>query len=188
MSHDLLTPFSLIIAPANDLLRETPPEEPCREKLEIIAKNASFLSDILSTILDYKRAEFSDTKLNERQTEIVSFSRLIVQSFAYLAKSKNIELHYQPAHTELHLLIDHLKIERILYNLISNSLKYTSPGGIIEVTLSYDEALATLCYRIKDNGSGIEKINQQKIFDKFYRDPKHRRDPALQGFGLGLYV
>lgn len=188
LSHDLLTPFSLIIAPANDLLRETPPEEPCREKLEIIAKNASFLSDILSTILDYKRAEFSDTKLNERQTEIVSFSRLIVQSFAYLAKSKNIELHYQPAHTELHLLIDHLKIERILYNLISNSLKYTSPGGIIEVTLSYDEALATLCYRIKDNGSGIEKINQQKIFDKFYRDPKHSRDQALQGFGLGLYV
>ncbi|WP_321332247.1 two-component regulator propeller domain-containing protein [uncultured Bacteroides sp.] len=188
LSHDLLTPFSLIMAPANDLLRESTKEDPQREKLEIIAKNASFLSDIFSTILDFKRAELSDSEVKERKTEIVSFTRLIVQSFAYLAKSKQIALFYQPSITELYLLTDHVKIERILYNLISNSLKYTSVEGTITVSLEYDEVQARLHYRIKDNGAGIEKINQEKIFDKFYREPKYIRNNISQGFGIGLYV
>jgi len=101
LSHDLLTPFSLIIAPANDLLRESSKDDPNREKLEIIAKNASFLSDILNTILDFKRAEISDTKLNEKKIEIVSFTRLIFHSFSYLAKSKNINLQFESNVNEL---------------------------------------------------------------------------------------
>ncbi|MBP1614846.1 MAG: hypothetical protein H6Q13_2294 [Bacteroidetes bacterium] len=188
LSHDLLTPFSLIVAPANDLLRESAQEDPQREKLEIIAKNASFLSDIFSTILDFKRAEFSDSEIKERKTEIVSFTRLVVQSFAYLAKSKNIGLDYQSSMPELYLLIDHVKIERILYNLISNSLKYTSEEGMITVSLDYDDSRSELCYQIKDNGAGIEKINQLKVFDKFYREPKYAHSHTSQGFGIGLYV
>jgi len=154
LSHDLLTPFSLIIAPANDLLRESSKDDPNREKLEIIAKNASFLSDILNTILDFKRAEISDTKLNEKKIEIVSFTRLIFHSFSYLAKSKNINLQFESNVNELNILIDHIKIERVLYNLISNALKYTSEGGSVTIFLEYDESETTLKYNIKDNGCG----------------------------------
>lgn len=188
LSHDLLTPFSLIIAPANDLLRESREDDPNREKLEIIAKNASFLSDILNTILDFKRAETSNTKLNEKKTEIVSFSRLIFQSFSYLARSKNINLQFESDVKELNILIDHVKIERILYNLISNALKYTSDGGSVTVLLEYDRTNAALKYNIKDNGAGIERMNQSKVFEKFYREPKYEKDKTSKGFGLGLYV
>ena len=188
LSHDLLTPFSLIVAPANDLLRNLTPNDPHREKLEIIAKNASFLSEIFSTILDFKRAELSDSKIKKRKTEIVSFTRLVIESFSYLSQSKNIELLFEACTTELYLSIDSIKIERILYNLISNSLKYTSAGGKIRVTLNYDTIHNLLTYQIEDNGAGIEKINQQKIFDKFYREPQHLQNGNSQGFGIGLYV
>jgi len=69
-------------------------------------------------------------------------------------------------------LIDHIKIERVLYNLISNALKYTSEGGSVTIFLEYDESETTLKYNIKDNGAGIERMNQSKVFEKFYREPK----------------
>jgi signal transduction histidine kinase/ligand-binding sensor domain-containing protein/DNA-binding response OmpR family regulator len=188
LSHDLLTPFSLIVAPANDLLRESDPDDPRREKLEIITKNASFLSDIFGTILDFKRAEITDSALKEKKIEIVSFTRLVIQSFVYLAKSRKVELSFCCDLQDIYIVIDSIKIERVLYNLISNSLKYTPEGGQISVSLHYNENPSVLAYKIKDNGSGIEKINQSKVFEKFYREPKYVNDHTSQGFGLGLYV
>jgi signal transduction histidine kinase/ligand-binding sensor domain-containing protein/AraC-like DNA-binding protein len=185
LSHDLLTPFSLIVAPANDLLRESDPDDPRREKLEIITKNASFLSDIFGTILDFKRAEITDSTLEEKKVEIVSFTRMVVHSFAYFAKSKKIDLVYTSEIQSLEILIDSVKIERVLYNLVSNSLKYTPESGQVSVYLNFDGVLRL---KIIDNGSGIEKINQSKIFEKFYREPKYANDQTSQGFGLGLYV
>lgn len=188
LSHDLLTPFSLIVAPANDLLRESEMEDPRREKLEIITKNASFLSDIFSTILDFKRAELTDSELKEKKTEIISFTNIIVQSFAYLAKSKKINLTFESNITELYIRIDSIKIERVMYNLISNSIKYTPDGGQVSVLLAYDCENIRLLYQIKDNGAGIERRNQSKIFEKFYREPKYANDQESKGFGLGLYI
>ncbi|MDR0835777.1 MAG: response regulator, partial [Tannerella sp.] len=184
LSHDLLTPFSLIIAPANDMLREKGLQEENREKIEIIAKNATFLSDIFTTILDMKRAEIIDSEIKEKQIELVSFCKIIVNAFDYLAKSKQITLSFTSEVSDMTLLFDTVKLERILYNLLSNSIKFTPEGGNINVLLTGDEEKFGIT--VSDTGVGIDSKNLSKVFNKFYQEAKYRNN--MQGLGLGLYI
>jgi signal transduction histidine kinase/ligand-binding sensor domain-containing protein/DNA-binding response OmpR family regulator len=187
LSHDLMTPFSLIMAPANDLLREYNKKDRIREKLEIIRKNASFLSDIFGTILDFKRAELSDHKVSESQLEIVGFTRLVVNAFEYLATSRNIKLTFTADKSSLEVITDNVKVERILYNLLSNAIKFTPDGGKVEVQLiSADEPMITLV--VRDNGTGMDIKNQARIFEKFFRETESEYHQKNKGLGLGLYI
>jgi signal transduction histidine kinase/ligand-binding sensor domain-containing protein/DNA-binding response OmpR family regulator len=185
LSHDLLTPFSLIIAPVKDLMRDRNMNDDQQEKLEIISKNATFLSDIFNTILDFKRAELIDTEIKEKNVELISFIRIIVNAFDYLAKSNGIELSYKPDITSLFVSIDTIKLERVLYNLISNALKFTKEGGKVEVILTYNEQTDVFYIKINDTGIGINEQNHNRVFEKFYQEGKVVKS---QGFGLGLYT
>jgi signal transduction histidine kinase/DNA-binding response OmpR family regulator/ligand-binding sensor domain-containing protein len=187
LSHDLLTPFSLILAPVNDLVRESDPDDPKREKLEIIRKNTSFLSDIFGTILDFKRAELSDIQLKETKVEIVSFTRIVVNAFDYLAKSRKISLNFESGIKSLTILTDNVKIERIMYNLLSNAIKYTPDGGSVNIEMQYQKT-GHLLLSVRDNGCGIDIKNQTLIFEKFYREPEKAERRDSHGLGLGLYV
>lgn len=186
LGHDLITPLSLILAPANDMLRETPKDDIQHERLAIITKNAAFLSDLFSTILDFKRVEFSEVKINNRNIEIVSFCRIIVNAFNYLANSKNIHLSYQANIPSIHILIDTVKFERILYNLLSNAIKYTPDHGSVSVMLEYVDG--QLSVFIKDTGPGINQLYQTSVFNKFYREPQYNEENTPNGLGIGLYV
>lgn len=186
LGHDLITPLSLILAPANDLLRESKENDIQHERLSIITKNATFLSDLFSTILDFKRVEFSEVKINNRNIEIVSFCRIIVNAFNYLASSKKIQLHYQTNIPSIHVWIDNVKFERILYNLLSNAIKYTPEQGSVSVALECtDKSLSVF---IKDTGPGISPFHQTMVFNKFYREPQYNKENTPSGLGLGLYV
>jgi signal transduction histidine kinase/ligand-binding sensor domain-containing protein/DNA-binding response OmpR family regulator len=185
LSHDLLTPLSLIIAPINDLMKDDKIDEDHLEKLEIVYRNAILLSEIFSGILDYKRVELTDVEVKEKQIELVSFVQIIVDAFDYMAKSNNIKLEYKTSINQLYVSIDTIKLERILYNLTSNSLKYTEESGSVSVSLSYDNVAETIRLDVKDTGIGIEMENQDKIFNKFYREGKKRSE---KGLGLGLYT
>src|SRR3989339_195021 len=187
LSHDLLTPFSLILAPVNDLLRENQLEDNQKEKLEIISKNTTFLSDIFATILDFKRAELSDSQLKETNVEIVSFAHIVCNAFEYLAKSKQISLDFSSNIDNLNILTDNIKIERILYNLLSNAIKFTAAGGTISLRLEY-QPMGMLKLIVKDDGCGMEPENQSLIFEKFYREPEKTNRQNPQGLGLGLYI
>lgn len=187
LTHDLLTPFSLILAPVNDLLRESDAADPRTEKLKIISKNASFLSDIFSTIFDFKRAEQADSRLRETGVELVSFVGLVVNAFEYLAKSRRISLSYTSGVKTLNIITDNVKVERILYNLLSNAIKFTPDGGRVDVRLSFsDYNIARIS--VSDTGVGIEKKNLSAVFDKFYREPEKQGRATTKGLGLGLYV
>jgi signal transduction histidine kinase/DNA-binding response OmpR family regulator/ligand-binding sensor domain-containing protein len=186
LSHDLMTPFSLILSPVNDLLRDSPDDDPRKEKLEIISKNTAFLSDIFSTILDFKRVELADNQLKEVNVEVVSFSRIVLNAFEYLAKSRKIALNFNSSLASLNILTDNIKIERILYNLLSNAIKFTPDGGTITLSLelTYPDHLTI---KIDDNGCGMD-IRNHSVFEKFYREPDKPGFNNSGGLGLGLYV
>jgi signal transduction histidine kinase/ligand-binding sensor domain-containing protein/DNA-binding response OmpR family regulator len=186
LSHDLLTPFSLIIAPTKDLLRENDLTEDKREKLEIISKNAAFLSELFSSILDLKRAEMVDAEVKEKNVELISFCRIIVNAFDYLAKSKHIALKFQSGISELTISTDTVKLERILYNLLSNALKFTPENGRIHVAILL-ESNNVFVLEITDTGDGIDAHNLTKVFDKFYQGTASK-DKNVPGLGLGLYI
>ncbi|MFN8209058.1 MAG: ATP-binding protein [Bacteroidales bacterium] len=187
LSHDLLTTFSLILAPVSDLIRDTKLSESGREKLEIIKKNTSFLSDMFGAIFDFKRAEFSDKEIKENNIELVSFLQLILNAFEYLATSRNIKLHFRSNVKMLNVRIDNVKVERILYNLLSNAIKYTPDHGEVSLEMNYEES-GEATFIVKDNGRGMDLENQDKIFEKFYRDPAIQNLNEPRGLGLGLYI
>lgn len=183
LSHDLLTPFSLIIAPAGDLLKadELKPEN--REKVQIINKNASYLLDIFKTILDFRRIESIDLAIEERKIELISFVRVIVDSFGYMARSKQILFSFETNIESLTVLIDVVKFERVLFNLLSNAFKFTGENGSIVLSLQYNSDM--LFISVKDTGIGIDADKLDLIFEKFYQN---NPDGSPQGFGLGLYI
>lgn len=188
LSHDLLTTFSLILAPVNDLIRDNKQSGTIKEKLEIIKRNTSFLSDLFGAIFDFKRAEFSDKELKENTIELNSFVNFCVHAFEYLALSRNIKLIYLSCFETLQVKTDNVKLERIIYNLLSNAIKYTPDNGEVTVHLDYSESEKSVTLNIKDNGIGMDIKNQHLIFDKFYRETKTNLNDEPKGLGLGLYI
>lgn len=188
LSHDLLTTFSLILAPVNDLIRDNKQSGAIKEKLDIIKRNTSFLSDLFGAIFDFKRAEFSDKELKENTIELNSFVSFCVHAFEYLALSRNIKLVYLSSFETLHLKTDNIKLERIIYNLLSNAIKYTPDDGEVTVSLGYSELEKLVVLTVKDNGIGMDVKNQHLIFDKFYREAKTELTNEPKGLGLGLYI
>lgn len=183
LSHDLLTPFSLIIAPAGDLLKAVELNPENMEKVQIINKNASYLSDIFKTILDFKRVESIDIRVDEKKIELISFIKLIVDSFGYMARSKKIDFQFVTNTEILTVLIDVVKFERILFNLLSNAFKFTKENGCILFSLEYKNDF--LYIQLKDSGIGIESDKLNLVFEKFYQNTQVNKP---QGFGLGLYI
>ncbi len=186
LSHDLLTPLSLIVAPAKDLLKEDGFSDDHKEKLGIIHKNAGFLSEVFGMILDFKKAETKNTGLEEKSVEFVSFCRTLISAFEYLALSKQISLQFSSSVSSLYLWIDTVKIERVMFNLVSNALKFTPEGGEVTVSLQHEQE-GWFSISIKDNGEGIKEEYLSHVFDKFYQEPR-AKDHETKGYGMGLYI
>lgn len=183
LSHDLLTPFSLIIAPATDLIRSEELSPDNMEKVRIINKNATYLSDIFKTILDFRRIESIDLTVEERKIELISFVRVIVDSFGYLARSRKIDFKFLANKESFTITTDVVKLERILFNLLSNAFKFTNENGSISLLLHcYPDRVNFI---ITDSGVGIEADKLELIFEKFYQNNPNGKQ---QGFGLGLYI
>lgn len=186
LGHDIITPLSLVIAPAKDMLRETPEDDIRHEQLSIIVWNASYLSNLFGSMLDFRQAEDSNMKIEKKTTSIVTFTKFITNAFKHLTDSRNISLSYHSDIEEATILIDRIKFERILFNLLSNAIKYTPDGGKVSVDLGLNGD--TLKVSVSDTGPGIEKQHHADIFDKFYREPQYCRDNAPTGLGIGLYL
>jgi len=183
LSHDLLTPFSLIIAPATDLIRSEELSPDNMEKVRIINKNATYLSDIFKTILDFRRIESIDLTIEERKIELISFVRVIVDSFGYLARSRKINFNFNTDTESFTIMTDVVKLERILFNLLSNAFKFTDENGSIQLQLHcYPDRVH---FSVTDSGVGIEADKLELIFEKFYQNNPNGKQ---QGFGLGLYI
>lgn len=185
LSHDIMTPLSLVLAPVNDLRRDPSISEDQKEKLDIVGSNAEYLSNLFSTILNFKRAEINGHANVERPIELNDFIRMTLSSFEYLSKTKGIRMDYDTTVSPIHIKVDTFKLERVLYNILDNSLKYSDEGSSVRVSLSCPELSRTMArISVSDSGSGIAPENLKHIFDKFFRGNSSQKD----GLGLGLYT
>jgi signal transduction histidine kinase/ligand-binding sensor domain-containing protein/DNA-binding response OmpR family regulator len=189
LSHEFRTPLSLILSPADKLIRET--EEPGRRQLAMtIERNAQRLLHLVNQLLDLRKMEVNELKLNMSRGDIAEFIMGTAGSFSDLAAEKGITLGYRSDLEHLPALFDRDKVQRILFNLLSNALKFTSSGGSVETELAiveHDERSALLQIRVKDTGIGIPPAAQEKIFESFFQVdvPGHTRN---LGTGIGLSI
>ena len=180
LSHEFRTPLTLILGPA-DQLEISEREVSRREQLSLIQRNAQRLLRMVDSLLQFARIESGTIKLRVSLQSVPELLRRIVSSFSTAATKKGISLRVEVEPPSFQGYVDREKIEHIVENLLSNSLKYTDAGGTIELLARRDGT--DLIIVVRDTGRGISPENTPHVFERFYRaDGSHE----IEGTGIGL--
>lgn len=185
VSHDFRTPLTLIADPINQLMESnhcTPQEQTL---LNVVHKNVTILLRLINQILDFRKFEYGKLEINFSQFNAAQSICEWAESFRSLSYRKHIHFNITVTeHTEEYVLTaDAEKLERILYNLLSNAFKFTPENGQIEIILSTfrREDSPWLKLSVSDTGKGMSPEHIQHIFERFYQIDIHHT-----GSGIGL--
>lgn len=184
VSHDLRTPLTLIAEPVAQLAEADNLSPRQHTLLRIADRNLRILRRLINEILDFRKYESGKLEVRLSEVDFNACLREWVESFQTVARKKGIRLQGNglAADRPILLAIDPEKIERVVFNLLSNALKYTPRNGSITVSCACDGTNLTL--RVADTGEGIDERDLGNIFDRFYQ--ADRIHPWGSGIGLSL--
>ena len=189
ISHELRTPINVIysaIQVQNGYLKNEKNKEHILKYNKIIKQNCLRLLRLINNIIDITRIESSFFKANYKIENIIFVVEEITMSIAEYVKSKKIELIFDTEIEEAYVNCDSDLIERIILNLLSNSVKYGKEGGNIKVHI-YQNSENSILISVKDDGIGIPNDMKQNIFDRFLKvDNTLSRKTEGSGIGLSL--
>ena len=184
ISHEIKTPVSVIRAGAETLQNGAIKDKKASEKfLTAITANSERLAEMVNDLLELERIEQGPLYQQKEKIYLRQEANLIIESIEALANEKNVEL-INKIDDDRYLHIDKVAFRGIFLNLLNNAIKYSKEGGL--VIISSNETKTNTVITVEDNGYGIEKINLQRIFDRFYRTPKARAHTNGSGLGLSL--
>lgn len=181
-THDIRSPLTLIMSPLHKLLKRDFDSD-AKEDLKTIEHNAGRIQNLVNQILDIRKIDKQQMKLQCQLTDLVQYVGNILKTHEYTARERGIKFTYAPTVDKLNVWIDHNGLDKILDNLLSNAFKYTFDGGEIEVRVSQPDA-KTAELKVIDSGMGI-KGDLHKIFDRFYQGSTSR-EMHIEGTGIGL--
>ena len=186
VSHDFRTPLTLIADPVDQLLQSHHLNEHERFLLNIVHKNVAVLLRLVNQILDFRK--FEDGKLQLRLSQFDLHASLLEWADAFRTLSFRKHIHFQidaDADTDFTVTADAEKLERIVYNLLSNSFKFTPENGQISMHLSSctKNGEPAIRLQVTDTGVGMPAEHVRHIFDSFYQIDVHH---AGSGIGLAL--
>jgi signal transduction histidine kinase len=184
VSHELRTPLALIRLYAETLeLGRITTQEKKNEYYSIIRKESERLSALINNILDFSRIEAGRKEYDFRETDIAELVRNTLDSYRYQIEQQGFALEEQIDASIPAVKVDREAIARALVNLVNNALKYSDDEKFLGIRLYRDQSVLKL--EVSDRGIGIERHEQARIFEKFYRTC----DPLVhntKGSGLGL--
>jgi signal transduction histidine kinase len=186
VSHELRTPLTSIRGYV-ELLREdlsTAPLEQQEKFLGVVERNADRLLTLVNDLLLMAQIEVGKLDLSHAETDLVSLVEECVAAASPVAGERQIEVAIDATARPL-LSADRLRLAQVLDNLLTNALKFTPPGGQVEIRVTTGEDVAVL--EIKDTGMGIGADDQQRLFASFFRTSA-ANVAAVPGTGLGLAI
>ena len=184
ISHEFRTPLTLIVSPLKDLMAEAGSGH-IQKQLSTVYRNARRLLSLVDQLLLFRKVESIEQQLCLSNFDINEACDEVFLSFVQRAASKNICFNFDRPLYEIFYCGDKEKIEIILFNLLSNALKYTPAGGRVELSLTDGDG--QLCIIVKDTGCGIAENISNRLFDAFYQSNNTER-ASQTGFGIGLHV
>ncbi|CAN5360174.1 two-component regulator propeller domain-containing protein [soil metagenome] len=189
VSHEFRTPLSLILLPLEKLVKKIPDTE-SKKQLQLVQRNAKRLLNLVNQLLDFRKMEVQEFSMNFIEEDIVLFTRDITYSFSDISEKKDIALTFSSNTEKLYHSFDKDKLEKILFNLLSNAFKYTPGGGKVNVdfsTLVNAEGKSSIQIKVTDSGIGISHDMHDKIFERFYQLTVPG-DIQSSGSGIGLAI
>ena len=184
ITHELLTPLTIISATVDELKTQAPSHN---DLYTVMNSNIQRLIRLLQQILEFRKAETGNLKLRVSPGDIAAFVKNAAESFQPLVKKRKIHFSFLCDPESMIGYFDMDKLDKILYNLLSNAAKYNKEDGFIQVSLSYDETDKDfVLLKIKDNGKGISKEKQKNLFKRFYEGDYRKFNTIGTGIGLSL--
>lgn len=183
ISHELRTPLTLIASPIEEIISQENLSVEGQENIQLAKKNTDRMLRLINQLLDFRKIQNNKMKLYVEQADIVTLSKKIYDNFTGLAHQRNIGFHFICSYDNYTLYTDIDKLEKILFNLLSNAFKYTPDGKNIDLILEFEEK--NLLIRVKDEGNGIELHKIDMLFKRF--ETLGQTDTNLSsGIGLSL--
>lgn len=188
VSHEFRTPLTLILTPLEKMMKLS--ADPVQQgQFTLMQRNAKRLLNLVNQLLDFRKLEVQEVKYNPSHGDIIGFIKDAVYSFSDLSEKKNIRLDFRCSVESLETLFDQDKLEKILFNLLSNAFKFTPEQGSVSVAVdpSIEGNKKWLIIQVKDSGIGIPPDKKEKIFERFFQ---HDLPGSLvnQGSGIGLSI
>ncbi|MCG8699631.1 MAG: ATP-binding protein [Bacteroidales bacterium] len=186
MSHEIRTPMNGIIGFSRFLKDPDLTHEERQEYIEIISSSSQQLLNVVSDILDISRIETKQMKIKENEVDVSEVIMDIYLCFKPKAKEKRLKFELQENNKQNGVTIttDYEKLSKILYNLVSNAIKYTDSGYI---KLGYTVNTDNIEFCVQDSGIGIEQDKHELIFQHF-RQATNDTTKKYGGTGLGLAI
>jgi signal transduction histidine kinase/ligand-binding sensor domain-containing protein/DNA-binding response OmpR family regulator len=187
ISHEFHTPLTLIIVQIERLLNNNIPPF-IHHRLLKINRNAGYLQNLVSELLDFRKLEQGHITLKVREQNLIPFLKEIYLAFLELSAERNISYRFETGGMEEILCwYDPKQMRKVFFNLLSNAFKYTRPNDSIDISVKDETDAVTI--KVIDSGIGIEKDDIDKIFNHFYQADSPKQSAVKSpGAGIGLAV
>ncbi|MNK37016.1 Sensor histidine kinase TodS [compost metagenome] len=180
ISHEIRTPLTLIVGPLDKLIENAKDDPALNRELQPIKNNAYRLMNLVTELLDFRKAESGKMTLHISPGDIVKFCREIFLAFQNISIAKSMDYSFETAQPAIELYFDKVQLEKVLFNLLSNAFKFTSDKGKISLKIGLESHRVNIM--VSDNGKGISPADQDGLFTNFYQ-----ANPTTSiGTGLGL--
>lgn len=185
ISHELRTPLTLIAGPVEYVMKNKNLPEDVREQLRVVERNTDRMLRLVNQILDFRKIQKNKMKLRIEQIDIVPFVHQLMDNFESLAEEHHIDFIFESEKPSLKLWVDVDKLEKIVFNLLSNAFKYTPQGKMI--TLFIHENENNVAIGVQDQGIGIAESKKAALFVRFENLlDKNLFNQQSSGIGLSL--
>lgn len=174
VAHELRTPIAVMKSQL-DLYRQKTDDADSKKMLRVLDNNVNKLNGLVDAILSLRKK--SELKLDEVNLDILIDE--IVLDLEDKAYSKDVEIICK--NTDISLVTDDSLLQRLVFNIVENAIKYNNPGGSVEISAEEDNDLVKI--KIADTGLGISPLDKERIFDLFYQIDASR---GQEGYGIGL--
>lgn len=185
ITHEFRTPLTLILGPIEELLSKEKGDTWSRNHLASIQRNGNRMLNLVNQLLMFRKLETDHLELNLTEQNMVSFLEEIYLAFSEHADKRSISYTFEADRPEILFAFDLDKMEKVIYNLLSNAFKFTEDGGRIEVKILGESQLLKIL--ISDNGRGISSSKLPYIFNRFY-ETNQSFHPQLKNTGIGLAI
>lgn len=185
VSHDLRSPITIILMKVGMLQRLLEKlavgDERLGSSLEVIETAAQRMNALISDLLDLSKIESDRLSLELKETRLVDLCAQPILLSRPLAESKTISLGCA-ADSDIEVRVEAERIFQVLMNLLGNAIKFTAPGGLVQLSMRRLDGMAEVS--VSDNGRGMSQAQQARVFERFW----HVQEDNPTGHGLGLYI